>query len=76
MPRNELALETPAEAITVSVDGRVHHGAFRSGRGYVMLQSAYGRATAPRGRLSARQVAEMLLQRLVREHPVRPPDGV
>ncbi len=65
MPRNESALDTPAEPVTVEVDGVTHAGVFRSGRGYVMLDSAYGRATAPRGRLAAPQVAAMLLKRLV-----------
>jgi len=65
MPRNETALQTPAESVTVELDGVTHEGAFRSGRGYVMLDSAYGRATAPRGRLAAPQVAAMLLKQLV-----------
>jgi hypothetical protein len=65
MPRNESALDTPAEKVTVEIDGVTHEGVFRSGRGYVMLDSAYGRATAPRGRLAAPQVAVMLLRQLV-----------
>jgi len=71
MPRNESALDTPAEPVTVEVDGVTHAGVFRGGRGYVMLESAYGRATAPRGRLPAQQVAAMLLRQLVMA--ARPP---
>jgi hypothetical protein len=65
MPRNESALDTPAEPVTVVIDGVTHAGVFRGGRGYVMVESAYGRATAPRGRLAAPQVAAMLLKQLV-----------
>jgi hypothetical protein len=65
MPRNESALDTPAEPVTIEIEGVTHAGVFRTGRGYVMLDSAYGRAAAPRGRLAAPQVAAMLLKQLV-----------
>ena len=69
--RNETALETPPEPVTVVVDGRTYSGTFRGGRGFVMLKSEFGDGLQQRGRLPAVKVAELLLRKLVTRQPGR-----
>ena len=62
--RNEKALETPPEPVSVDIDGRTYTGSFRTGRGFVMLTSEVGNCVAQRGRMAPLKVAEILLRNL------------